>query len=216
MRHRLEISTVVRLGDRAGCRLVVVHGVAAQESGSARFAFAVGRNVGNSVQRHRLTRRLRHVVMVDVEEWDRLNMDFVVRALPRRHGQQRRTAAANEVSAGWRGVTWARSELVPQVGSMTADGRPSPTAVARSSRNCLAVVLPIRGYQRFVNPMTPRVVSSSDLLSPGPSPPSASWPLKGPVLTDFQLVRCHPWQAGGLIRCRRGSLASDISPDGHA
>lgn len=82
MRHRLEISTVVRLGDRAGCRLVVVHGVAAQESGSARFAFAVGRNVGNSVQRHRLTRRLRHLVMDDVEDWDRLGMDFVVRALP--------------------------------------------------------------------------------------------------------------------------------------
>lgn len=82
MRQRLEISAVVRSGERAGCRLLVVHGMAAQQSGSARFAFAVGRNVGNSVQRHQVTRRLRHVVMVDVEEWDRLNMDFVVRALP--------------------------------------------------------------------------------------------------------------------------------------
>ncbi|MFZ2502253.1 MAG: ribonuclease P protein component [Nocardioides sp.] len=95
MRHRLEISTVVRSGDRAGCRLLVVHGVAAQRPGCARFAFAVGRNVGNSVQRHKVTRRFRHLVMADVDDWDQLEMDFVVRALP-----PAATASSDELRVG--------------------------------------------------------------------------------------------------------------------
>lgn len=95
MRHRLEISTVVRSGARVGCRLLVVHGVAAQRPGQARFAFAVSRNVGNSVQRHQVTRRFRHLVMRDIADWDRLNMDFVVRALP-----PAATASSEELRVG--------------------------------------------------------------------------------------------------------------------
>ena len=101
---------------------------------------------------------------------------------------------------------------------MTADGSgPSPTAVARIRAVIVwLVVLPIRGYQRFVSPMTPASCKFHPTCSAyAVTAVKRHGPLKGPVLAGFRLVRGHPWQAGGLDPVpTRGAWRPDISPDG--
>ena len=82
-----DFRLVTRSGRRAGRSRLVVHAVAGgarpeTDPGSPRVGFVVSKAVGNSVVRHRVTRRLRHVVR------DRLGTlppgsALVVRALPR-------------------------------------------------------------------------------------------------------------------------------------
>lgn len=74
---------MTRRGRRAGGSRIVVHALAeeVQTSASPRVGFVVSRAVGNSVVRHRVVRRLRHVVR------DRLGTlpagsSLIVRALP--------------------------------------------------------------------------------------------------------------------------------------
>lgn len=82
LRRREDFSLVVRRGRRAGRQTLVAHYVPADvPAGPARAGFVVGRAVGNSVVRHRVIRRLRHLVR------DRLGAlpagsRLVVRALP--------------------------------------------------------------------------------------------------------------------------------------
>jgi ribonuclease P protein component len=90
LRRRPEFTAVVRSGKRAGRPTMVLHylperpeqlgGTLVSPSG-ARAGFVVGKAVGNSVVRHRVTRRLRAVVQ---EELHRLPpaADLVVRARP--------------------------------------------------------------------------------------------------------------------------------------
>ncbi|WP_075013926.1 ribonuclease P protein component [Geodermatophilus obscurus] len=95
LRRRPEFTAVVRSGRRAGRPTMVLHylpvrppaatagGLGVSGSGAAgpRAGFVVGKAVGNSVVRHRVTRRLRAAVR---EELDRLpdTADLVVRARP--------------------------------------------------------------------------------------------------------------------------------------
>ena len=83
-----DFRQVTRQGRRAAGRRIVVHTLASgdspevvQTSSSARVGFVVSKAVGNSVVRHRVARRLRHVVR------DRLGTlppgsSLIVRALP--------------------------------------------------------------------------------------------------------------------------------------
>ena len=50
-------------------------------SGQSKVAFAVGKNVGNSVIRHRVTRQLRHIVSPVLSRFP-IGSHVVVRALP--------------------------------------------------------------------------------------------------------------------------------------
>ncbi|MEU2347681.1 ribonuclease P protein component [Modestobacter sp. NPDC049651] len=91
LRRRPEFTAVVRTGRRAGRSTLVVHYLAerpvARVGGlvdpptGPRAGFVVGRSVGNSVCRHRVTRRLRHLVH---DQLHRLpaTADLVVRARP--------------------------------------------------------------------------------------------------------------------------------------
>ena len=94
LRRRPEFTAVVRSGRRAGRPTMVLHYLperpaqAAEGSAStdatpagARAGFVVGKSVGNSVVRHRVTRQLRAVVR---DELHRLpaGADLVVRARP--------------------------------------------------------------------------------------------------------------------------------------
>ncbi|GGS19013.1 MULTISPECIES: ribonuclease P protein component [Actinokineospora] len=82
-----DFRLVTRGGRRAGRTRLVVHAVAGPadpeaDPGSPRVGFVVSKAVGNSVVRHRVSRRLRHLVR------DRLGTlppgsALVVRALPR-------------------------------------------------------------------------------------------------------------------------------------
>jgi ribonuclease P protein component len=100
LRRRPEFTAVVRSGRRAGRPTMVLHflpvrpparpaggldvpadGAAGEPATGPRAGFVVGRAVGNSVVRHRVTRRLRAVVR---GELGRLpdTADLVVRARP--------------------------------------------------------------------------------------------------------------------------------------
>lgn len=84
LRRREDFTLVVRRGRRAGRGTLVAHYLGpgpADASVPARAGFVVGRTVGGSVVRHRVVRRLRHLVR---DRLDRLpaGSRLVVRALP--------------------------------------------------------------------------------------------------------------------------------------
>ena len=76
-----EFAAVIRSGRRAGTRRLVVHVLGSAREDSPRAGFVVSAKVGNSVVRHRVTRRLRPLVR---DHLSRLapGTDVVIRALP--------------------------------------------------------------------------------------------------------------------------------------
>lgn len=133
--RRTDFERAVRRGRRAGRSRLVVHasversGTAARDAtatgagtratqATLRVGFVVGRNVGGSVVRHRVQRRLRHVLR------DRLGALpsgtlLVVRALPPAAGASSAELAADLDSA------LRRLGLV--VGTTAATGAPCPS-----------------------------------------------------------------------------------------
>lgn len=81
MRRSTEFSSIVGTGMRARRGAVVVHQLVRGDAGPPRVGLIVGRVVGNSVQRHRVSRRLRAQLATRL---DRLpaGSGTVVRALP--------------------------------------------------------------------------------------------------------------------------------------
>lgn len=85
LHHAAEFRAVMRSGVRKGRSTVVVHALAhpavVERTGGPRWGLVVSKAVGNSVERHRMSRRLRHICReLDAEEY--VDLDFVVRALP--------------------------------------------------------------------------------------------------------------------------------------
>jgi ribonuclease P protein component len=76
-----EFAAVVRSGRRAGTPRVIVHLLRSPRSGAPRAGFVVSGKVGNSVIRHRVTRRLRPLVREALRGLPD-GTDVVVRALP--------------------------------------------------------------------------------------------------------------------------------------
>ena len=81
IRRAEDFRVVMRAGSRSASRTVVVHAHDAGTDAPARAGFVVGRSVGGSVVRHRVTRRLRHLMAVHLEVLP-AGTDVVVRALP--------------------------------------------------------------------------------------------------------------------------------------
>jgi ribonuclease P protein component len=83
--HRLtrggDLRRVSRTGRRAGSETLVVHLVTRDDQGPARIGFVVSRAVGNSVVRHRVQRRLRHLCRERLSGLP-AGCELVVRALP--------------------------------------------------------------------------------------------------------------------------------------
>lgn len=75
-----DIAKTMRFGKKYSSRLLVLH-VAQDSSQANRCAFAVGKNVGNSVIRHRITRQLRHIMAAKLAQFP-AGSQVVVRALP--------------------------------------------------------------------------------------------------------------------------------------
>lgn len=80
LRKSSDISAVMKSGTRFSAKLVVLH-VAQSSSEQTKIAFAVGKNVGNSVVRHRVTRQLRHAITPLIGSFP-IGSHVVVRALP--------------------------------------------------------------------------------------------------------------------------------------
>lgn len=89
LRRSEDFRAVIRSGARSGRRRLVVHVVAADSPivstastpDRSRAGFVVSKAVGNSVVRHRVSRRLRHVVAERLGTLSRAS-SLVVRALP--------------------------------------------------------------------------------------------------------------------------------------
>lgn len=79
-----------------------------------------------------------------------------------------------------------------------------------------ALIIPIRGYQRFISPLTP----PSCRLYPSCSTYAVEsitvhGALKGFVLASWRLVRCNPWNRGGIDPVPgAGRWLPDVLPDG--
>lgn len=75
----------MRSGVRKGRATVVVHALAhpavVERTAGPRWGLVVSKAVGNSVERHRMSRRLRHICR-ELDEGKYFDCDFVVRALP--------------------------------------------------------------------------------------------------------------------------------------
>jgi ribonuclease P protein component len=81
MTRRTDFERVVRRGRRAGRTRLVVHACPDGTGGTARIGFVVGRNVGGAVVRHRVQRRLRHLLRSRLEALAPGTL-LVIRALP--------------------------------------------------------------------------------------------------------------------------------------
>ena len=81
-----------------------------------------------------------------------------------------------------------------------------------------ALILPIRGYQRWISPLS----GPSCRLHPSCSQYAVvairrHGPIKGFVLACWRLVRCNPWNRGGVDPVpARGHWLPDVLPDGTA
>jgi ribonuclease P protein component len=91
---------VMRAGSRAAARTVVVHALATDAAAPARAGFVVGRSVGGSVVRHRVTRQLRHLMAAHLEGLP-AGTHIVVRALPPSAGASS-PELAHDLSSGVR------------------------------------------------------------------------------------------------------------------
>jgi len=96
LRGAPEFAAVIRSGRRAGTRHLVVHVLSSARGIPPRAGFVVSAKVGNSVVRHRVTRRLRPLVR---DHLSRLapGTDLVIRALP-----EAATATSIELAADLR------------------------------------------------------------------------------------------------------------------
>lgn len=82
LRESRDFAAVVRGGRKTGTRSLVLYLRCGEPEGDARVGFIVSKAVGNSVVRHRVARRLRHVVRDRLDLLPRGSM-VAVRALPR-------------------------------------------------------------------------------------------------------------------------------------
>lgn len=80
LRSSTEIANALKIGEKFTARLVVVS-VAKGVADTTKVAFAVGKSVGNSVTRHRIIRRLRHILSSEMHHFPQ-GSHVVIRALP--------------------------------------------------------------------------------------------------------------------------------------
>ncbi len=78
------------------------------------------------------------------------------------------------------------------------------------------LVLPIRGYQLLISPMTgPTCKFHPTCSAYAVTALRRHGPVKGFILGTWRVARCHPWQPGGLDPVpRRGAWQPDIARDG--
>jgi ribonuclease P protein component len=98
LRRSADFTAVLRAGQRAARNTVVVHVLTPTgpptTAASSRFGLVVGRTVGNSVVRHRVSRRLRGLLAERVGQVP-AGADVVVRARPEAAGADSRQLGAD-------------------------------------------------------------------------------------------------------------------------
>jgi putative membrane protein insertion efficiency factor/ribonuclease P protein component len=224
MTSSTEISRAIRHGQRARRGGVVVHvHLSSQPEVPSRAAFAVNKAVGDSVTRHRVTRRLRAVTLPLL---DRLppGTDLVVRALPE---------SANATSAELeRDVERAltRVTVLTPLHSASPPSREDEalTAPEQGTTQHLGVMWwigwPIRSlllaliwvYRHTISPMLPPTCRYHPSCSAyGFKALQVHGAAKGTILAAWRVLRCNPFTPGGLDPVpAKGAWRPDIHPDG--
>ena len=249
---RSAIADTIRRGRRARSGCVVIHAELPQRGGAdtpARAAFAVGRSVGSSVERHRVTRRIR-AVMPPILEGLPPGSRIVVRALPDAvHASTDRLArdisgALARVGRAAAATSPAASDCgpspaVPEAGGTEASGsragepeagQPGPAEASPTPpRSGLSLVLwwvgaPIRwlalallyAYRYTISPILPPTCRFHPSCSAYTLQAVQTHGVgKGVLLGVWRLLRCNPWNLGGLDPVPpRGAWRPDIYPDG--
>ncbi|MGH3868059.1 MAG: ribonuclease P protein component [Pseudonocardiaceae bacterium] len=116
--RREDFATAVRRGRRAACGSVVVH-LARASAGDAvpppvQVGFVVGRTVGGSVIRHRVQRRLRHLMRRRLTALPAGAL-VVVRALPASAGASS-AALGDDLDGALRRLVGSRTVSAPSLG----------------------------------------------------------------------------------------------------
>lgn len=108
MRSSADFAYTIRRGARAGRATLVVHGRVSDRSDGVRIGFVVSKAVGGAVVRNKVRRRLRGLVM---EQLDTVppGTDVVVRALP--------AAAGSDYAAVGSDLRSALSQVLRRVGA---------------------------------------------------------------------------------------------------
>lgn len=238
---RSAIAETIRRGRRARGGCVVVHAVvppAPGGAGPARAAFAVGRAVGPSVERHRVTRRMR-AVMPPILQALPPGSRVVVRALPdAAHASSERLSADISRALGRLGPvggTHAEGESgAPETPHSRAHATPAastpdPSTPAAGDRHGLALVLwwagaPVRylalallyAYRYTISPILPPTCRFHPSCSAYTLQAVQTHGVaKGVALGAWRLLRCNPFNLGGLDPVPpRGAWKPDIHPDG--
>lgn len=125
--HRLRLSSdfraVMRGGVRAGRPCCVVHALAhepdVERTTGPRFGLVVSKAVGNSVVRHRMSRRLRHIC-AELASGEYFDIDFVVRALPPAVEADSELLRSQVIGAAERAAQKARRRLPDAAGAGSA------------------------------------------------------------------------------------------------
>lgn len=240
---RSAIADTIRRGRRTRSGCVVIHAQLPQRGGAdspaaaapAQAAFAVGRSVGSSVERHRVTRRIRAVIppiLDGLPPGSRL----VVRALPEAADASTDRLARDISGALARlGISVAapspaRPERSGPDAGESAPIQPGPAEAAPAPpRSGLSLVLwwlgaPIRwlalallyAYRYTISPILPPTCRFHPSCSAYTLQAVQTHGVgKGVALGVWRLLRCNPWNLGGLDPVPpRGAWRPDIHPDG--
>ncbi len=240
------IKDTIRRGRRARRGCVVAHVMTppyrdsqGEESiSTARAAFAVGRSVGNSVERHRVVRRLRSVtspILTQLPPGTRV----VLRALPEARNattDQLAMDAQQAITKAFAGDgPMTTSEPVPHtVEHGTESPKHEPVATqgvqgwGTSPRGWRRIMWflgwPLRGlllaliwiYRHTISPILPptcRYYPSCSAYAFGALQTHGA--AKGSLLAGWRLLRCNPFTPGGLDPVpTHGRWRPDIEPDG--
>ncbi|MGH3900059.1 MAG: ribonuclease P protein component [Pseudonocardiaceae bacterium] len=119
--RRDDFATAVKRGRRAACGSVVVHLAWSSDADvSPRVGFVVGRTVGGAVVRHRVQRRLRHLMRSRLGTLPGGAL-VVVRALPSSAGASSATLGA-DLAGALRRLTVPAPVVPAPAGSSPASG----------------------------------------------------------------------------------------------